>query len=137
MIERIGTAITAQTNTAQSVRATENSESQKATEQSAVQTNDVRKYDRFVSSSEASRYGSPDDPAARKAFDAQHNAAQIDSSRSYDRLEISGKYISDSSSDDVDTTKLYQYTDTELKDFLIDGSITPSEYDAEISKRAY
>lgn len=41
----------------------------------------------------------------------------------------------DDSSESFDTNKLYQYTDTELKDFLLDGSITQSEYDAEIAKR--
>ena len=158
MVEQIGAASTMQANTLQSVKSAEAAKTREVSEKEpdAVQADESRKYDRFEYSSEVSyAAGSPDDPKAREAFDSKQSAAKADNSRSFDRVELSEKYLSDSSaktvgsteeisasqsvsndsSESVDTDKLYQYTDTELKDFLIDGSITQSEYDAEIAKR--
>lgn len=181
MIERIGTAVTAQPETVKSVKASQNAKIEAAAEkeQTTAKTNDIRKRDRFERSSETSRTGSPDVPQTQKSYGEIQNSAQASNPRNYDRLELSGGYISeqsekadsglntgnisesyvsaanpydvsdtgeetssqdvsyDSSSEDVDTNKLYQYTDTELKDFLIDGSITQSEYDREIAKREF
>lgn len=152
MIEHIGTTGAMQTGKLQSAQSAKPAEAAKAQdvsekEQAAVQT-EPRKRDRFERSGEVSyAAGSPDDPKAREAFDAKQNAEKADNSRSFDRAEFSSKYVSDTSdaqldevsseeAESVDTNKLYQYTDTELKDFLLDGSITQSEYDAEIAKRA-
>lgn len=187
MVERIGSAATAQSMAIRSAKPSEDVKAQDMSvkEESVVQTGESRKRDRFVSS-EASLNGSLDDPNARAASDKKHGAAQASDTRSYDRLELSDKALSglyantdngvnvhdmsktdlsavesnevrsnespdsseetaslsqsasaDDSSESVDTNKLYQYTDTELKDFLLDGSITQSEYDAEIAKREY
>lgn len=149
MIEQVGTSSTMQIKAAASARSAETAKAQEVSEkeQTAVQT-EPRKRDRFERSSEVSyAVGSPDDPKAREAFDAKQSAAKADNSRNYDRAEFSSNYVSDTSdaqsnevsseeSESVDTNKLHQYTDTELKDFLLDGSITQSEYDAEIAKRA-
>lgn len=176
MIERIGTAAAAQPKVVQSAKASEDAKAREISEkeQPTVQTNNVRKRDRFERSSEVSDEVLTYSPQTRKASDESLKAAQENSLKSFDRLELSGGYLSkasektadvvkasdmsetratvktddngseetasqsvsaDSSSEEVDTNKLYQYTDTELKDFLIDGSITQSEYDAEIAKR--
>ncbi len=178
MIERIGTAAAAQPKAVQSAKASEDAKSREISEkeQPEIQTNDVRKRDRFERSSEISDALSTYSPQTRKTSDESPKAAQANSPKSFDRLELSGGYLSetsektadvvktsnmsearsivktddsgseetasqsvsaDSSSEEVDTNKLYQYTDTELKDFLIDGSITQSEYDAEIAKREF
>lgn len=181
MIERIGTAVTVQSETIKSVKASQSTmiEAAAEKEQIAAQTNDIRKRDRFERSSEVLRTSSPDVPQTQKSYSEMQSAAQASNPRNYDRLELSGGYISeqsektdsglntgnisesnvsaanpydvsdtgeetssqdvsyDSSSEDVDTNKLYQYTDTELKDFLIDGTITQSEYDREIAKREF
>ncbi len=170
MIERIGTAAAAQPKAVQSAKASEDAKSREISEkeQPEIQTNDVRKRDRFERSSEVSD--------AVSTYSLQTRKASNQSPKSFDRLELSGGYLSetsekttdvvktsdmseagsivktddsggeeaasqsvsaDSSSEEVDTNKLYQYTDTELKDFLIDGSITQSEYDAEIAKREF
>ena len=42
---------------------------------------------------------------------------------------------SDDSSESVSSNDLYKYTDSELKDLLLDGSITRNEYNREIAKR--
>lgn len=136
-------------------------------EMASVQADISHKRDRFEYSSEASSIaGSADAPKASEAPDAKQSAAKAhDDPRSRDRVEftyaskasddakaseMSAKKTSDSkdnsssqsvsaddSSESVDTNKLYQYTDTELKEFLLDGSITQSEYDAELAKREY
>ena len=134
MIEHIGTTSTMQTGKLQSAKPVEAAKAQDVSEkeQAAVQT-EPRKRDRFERSGEVSyALRSPDDPKAREAFDAKQSAAKAENSLSFDRAEFS---VSDET-ESVDTNKLYQYTDTELKDFLLDGSITQSEYDAEIAKRA-
>ncbi|MDE7361277.1 MAG: hypothetical protein K2N38_05030 [Oscillospiraceae bacterium] len=159
MIEHIGTASTMQAKTIQSVKSSEGAKTREVMEKepAVVQADESRKYDRFEHSGEVSYVaGSPDDPKAREAFDEKRNAAQTNNSRNFDRVEFSETYlsedvsanavgsveeisssqsVSDDSSESVDTDKLYQYTDTELKDFLLDGSITQREYDAEIAKR--
>lgn len=38
-------------------------------------------------------------------------------------------------SDDVDTNKLYTYTDSELKDLMLNNKISRSEYNQEVGKR--
>lgn len=136
MIEHIGTTGAMQTGKLQSAQSAKPAEAAKAQDvsekdQAAVQT-EPRKRDRFEYSTETSYpAGSPDDPKAREAFDAKQSAAKSDNSRSFDRVEFSVSEEAES----VDTNKLYQYTDTELKDFLLDGSITQREYDAEVAKR--
>lgn len=150
-------------DTAGNVKAKEVSEK----EMTAVQADVSRKCDRFEYSSEASNAaGSANAPKAGEASDEKQSAAKAnDNPRSRDRVEftyasaasedvkasdVSAEKMSDSkddsssqsvsadnSSESVDTNKLYQYTATELKEFLIDGSITQSEYDAEIAKREY
>lgn len=73
MIDRIGSGMA---QTATSIRSAKQTGSVKAQDTSAeeetvVTAEENRNRDRFVSS-EASRYGSPDDPAARAAFDKAH-----------------------------------------------------------------
>ncbi len=64
MIERIGTAVTAQPETVKSVKVSQKAviEAAAEKEQTTAQTNDIRKRDRFERSSETSRTGSPDVP---------------------------------------------------------------------------
>lgn len=98
----------------------------------AAQANDSRSYDRLELS------GEYPDLSAKTAdgVKAGDSAAQDGSVKISADEETSTQSVSyDDSSEDVDTNKLYQYTATELKDFLLDGSITQSEYDAEIAKR--
>lgn len=77
MIGSINTSVTAQP-----VKAAENYDVRKISEkeQPAEQTSVIRKRDRLELSSEALRYGSPDDPMARKAFDEAHKAASANDS---------------------------------------------------------
>lgn len=83
-----------------------------------------------------------------EAPEKEQTDVQIDESRRWDRLELSNEYISakndnsqsqsesdEQASDSFDSSKLHSYTVTELKEFLMDGSISQSEYDAEIAKR--
>lgn len=97
------------------------------TKQNAAQTINPRSYDRvefsgkYLSDSSEVRSGV-------KSGSDEELSSQKDSSSS-ESVSV------DDSSESVDTNKLYQYTDTKLKDFLLDGSITQSEYDAEIAKR--
>ena len=83
-----------------------------------------------------------------EAPEKEQSEVKLDESRRWDRLELSNEYISarnensqsqsesdEQTSDSVDTSKLYSYTVTELKEFLMDGSISQSEYNAEIAKR--
>ena len=72
MIGHIGMSNAMQTNNVQSVKSAENTA--EVSEKELVQTDESRKYDRFESS-EAYVKGSPDDPAARAAFDAKHKNA--------------------------------------------------------------
>lgn len=132
-------------------------------EQPAVQNDEPRKRDRFERSGAVIKAEAAEVPKASEAVSESQSAAQTDKVRSFDRLELSDGYLSaksanstDSanaldtsaedyssdvnvftydSSEEVDTNKLYQYTDKELLDFLLDGSITQSEYNAEVAKR--
>ncbi len=140
MVESIGSASTMQSAAVQSAKPTENAETQdvSAKNQPVEQTRELRKRDRFERSSEVIRNGSPDSFKARAAYDKEHSTAR------YDRFEYGdNSYVNSDDgakaqdmSETVDTNRLYQYTDTELKDFLLDGSITQSEYNAEVSKRS-
>lgn len=132
-------------------------------EQPAVQNDEPRKRDRFERSGAVLKAEAAEVPKASEAVSESQSAAQTDKVRSFDRLELSDGYLSaksanstdsanalDTSAEDyssdvnvftydssveVDTNKLYQYTDKELLDFLLDGSITQSEYNAEVAKR--
>lgn len=151
MVENIGAASTIQPNTIrsdQSVKFSEDAETREAPEKdsAAMQTEESRKRDRYEYSDE---YLS--DLSAKPAYGVQvHDmpAVQTDESpndekslssgaetASQDKISSSENASDDDSSESVDTNKLYQYTETELKDFLRDGSITQREYDAEIAKR--
>ena len=98
-------------------------------EHNAAQANDPRSYDRLELS------GEYPDLSAKAADSVKGDFAEADGSvkMSADEETSTQSVSSDDSSEDVDTNKLYQYTATELKDFLLDGSITQSEYDAEIA----
>ena len=72
MIDRIDSTGIAQTMAVQSAKKTESVKADTSTEEETVVVADEnRTRDRFVSS-EAARYGSPDDPQARAAFDKAH-----------------------------------------------------------------
>lgn len=148
MVENIGAASTIQPNTIrseQSVKFSEDTEKREVNSATA-QTEESRKRDRYEYSDE---YLS--DSSAKPAYGVQvHDisAAQTDESRndekslssvretaSQNEISSSQSVSDDDSSESVDTNKLYQYTETELKDFLREGSITQREYDAEIAKR--
>lgn len=83
-----------------------------------------------------------------EAPEKEQSEVQLDESRRWDRLELSNEYISaknensqsqsesdEQTSDSVDTNKLYSYTITELNEFLMNGSISQSEYNTEIARR--
>ena len=73
MIDRIGSGMAQTAMSIQSAKQTESVKAQdtSAEEQTVVAAEENRNRDRFVSSDTA-RYGSPDDPAARAAFDKAH-----------------------------------------------------------------
>lgn len=96
-------------------------------ERNAAQTNDPRSYDRVEFSGKYLSDSSEVRSGVKSGSDEEISSQKDNSS--------SESVSADGSSESVDTNKLYQYTDTELKDFLLDGSITQSEYDAEIAKR--
>lgn len=114
-------------------------------EHSAAPASDPRSYDRFELSDKAlsGSYADPDEGVnvhdkseiglSAVELNEVHEDEKSDSSEETTSSSLSA--LADDSSESVDTNRLYQYTDTELKDFLIDGSITQSEYDAEIAKR--
>lgn len=114
---------------------------------SAAQASNTRSYDRFELSDKAvsGSYAKPDsDVNVHDMSETDLSAVDLSEVRSNDNLDSneetassSQSALSDDSAESVDTNRLYQYTDTELKDFLLDGSITQSEYDAEIAKREY
>ncbi len=139
MEESIGSVSTMQSAAVRSehLPETEKAQEESTKKQPVEQASERRRRDRFERSSEVSRDGSPDDPKARVAFDKKHSAARYDRFESGDKsyAESDDGAIVQDTSEAVDTNRLYQYTDTELKEFLLDGSITQSEYNAETAKR--
>lgn len=165
MVESIAAQGTMQPKTIISVKPANDVKTREVSEkeQPAVQSDAPRKRDRFESSNAVTKAEAAEVPKTSEAVSESQAAAQTDKARSFDRLELSDGYLSglseestdsanaidtsaeDNSSDvndliydsseDVDTNKLYQYTDKELLDFLLDGSITQSEYNAEVEKR--
>lgn len=165
MVERIAAESTMQSKTVISIKPAKDIKAREVSEKEppAVQTDVSRKRDRFEPSGAVTKTEAAEEPKTSEAVSEKQTAVQTDNTRSFDRLELSDGYLSgiseestdsanaidvsteDNSSDvndltydsseDVDTNKLYQYTDKELLDFLLDGSITQSEYNAEVEKR--
>lgn len=106
----------------------------------AGQANNPRSYDRFELSE---NYLSDSSAKPADSVNARDMSEVRSDEKSGSNEEISSQkdnsssqsVSADDSSESVDTNRLYQYTDTELKDFLLDGSITQSEYNAEVAKR--
>lgn len=62
------------------------------------------------------------------------NADSSEANISEDMATVSESISQDS--EDVLASELYSYTETELKDLLLDGDITQSGYDTEIAKHS-
>lgn len=164
MVESISAQSIAQPKTIISVKPVKDVKAREVSEkeQPAVQIDEPRKRDRFERSGAVTKAEAAEVPKSSEAVSESQAAAQTDKTRSFDRLELSDGYLSGLSaestdsanaldtsaevqssnvndltydSSEVDTNKLYQYTDKELLDFLLDGSITQSEYNAEVAKR--
>lgn len=114
--------------------------------QNAAQSNKPRSFDRLEFSGEylsGSFAKSEDGVKTRDISETNLSAIQPEKVQKNNSEEVASNdnnssiqnYLTESSSESVDTNRLYQYTDTELKDFLLDGSITQSEYNAELAKR--
>lgn len=88
---------------------------EKQAEETAVQT---RKYDTIELSDQAQQY-----LADESGTEEQTAEAQIISQ------------TTDTSSDSVNTSELYSYTDDELSDLLAKGEITQLQYNTEMAKR--
>lgn len=164
MVESISAQSTTQPKTIISVKPANDIKARvvSETEQPAVQNDEPRKRDRFERSGAVTKTEAAEVSKNSEAGSEKQIAEQTDKTRSFDRLELSDGYLSGKSakstdsanaidmsaedqssnlndltydSSEVDTNKLYQYTDRELLDFLLDGSITQTEYNAEVAKR--
>lgn len=151
MVEHIGAASAIQSG--QLVKSAEAAKTQEVSEKKTpvVQEDESRKYDRYEFSDEylsASSAKSADGIKARNTSENEPSAAQSNELSNNEKLLKSSEETAsqkgnsssqgvseDDSEESVDTNQLYKYTDSELKDFLLDGSITQNEYNAEIAKR--
>lgn len=109
--------------------------------QTAAQTDKTRSFDRLELSDVYLSGLSEESTDSANALDASASlpdtVGQSNGNEAASNVDISSDVndLTYDSSEDVDTNKLYQYTDKELLDFLLDGSITQSEYNAEVEKR--
>lgn len=91
-----------------------------------------RKNDRVELSEGAREYlnASKTQTASEKSEVVSKNSAD-DSVVNFDTTELSQA----SDDEDISSSELYSYTDSELLDLVIDGSISRSDYNAELAKR--
>lgn len=114
MIDSIGASALNVTDMIQSAKTTKTQTASESEQSASSQKIQTRKYDTFEPSENYISY------AANSETDTE---------------SVSSTTLTTSDSEEISSSDLYSYTDSELKDLLIDGSITQSEYNTEIAKR--
>lgn len=101
----------------------------------AVQADNSRKFDRLELSDEYLSNMSEKSADSSKSQKAPEKASADEMTADVTSGLSANDSSTDSSSEEVSSNELYKYTDSQLKDLLLDGSISQSEYNSEIAKR--